>query len=69
VLDSGVLGAEKTAELTALFEATNPADLTRQITAIQTRLIHLAATKTAALAAGASRAQPDEARPQLSRAS
>lgn len=62
LLDSGALTAEKTAELTALFESTNPAELTRQITAIQTRLIHLAATKTTAISARVSRAKPDEAR-------
>lgn len=69
VLDSGVLTTAKTAELKALFDAVNPADLTRDITAIQTRLIHLAAAKTAALNAGVSRAKLGEARTRLSRAS
>ena len=69
LIDSGVLTAEKTAELAALFQSTNPAELTRQITAIQTRLIHLAAAKTAAISAGVSRAKPGEARTHLSRAS
>ncbi|MGB3911775.1 MAG: transposase family protein [Pseudolysinimonas sp.] len=69
LVDSGALTAQKTAELAALFTSTNPAELTRQITAIQTRLIHLAAAKTTALTAGVSRAKPGEARTPLSRAS
>jgi hypothetical protein len=69
VIDSGILTAGKAAELAALFEATNPAELTRQITAIQTRLIALAKDKTEAITANLSRAKPDEARDQLSRAS
>lgn len=69
VLDSGVLDAATTAKLETLSQDTNPADLTRQITAIQTRLIHLAAAKTASINAGISRAKPDEACTQLSRAS
>lgn len=69
VLDSGALDSANAAELEALFMSTNPADLTRQITAIQTRLIHLAADKTTTLNARISRAKPDEARTQLSRAS
>jgi len=36
VPDSGVLTAVKAGELPALLEATNPADLTHKITAIQT---------------------------------
>ena len=69
VIDSGVLTTAKAAELTALFKNTNPAELTRQITAIQTRLSHLAAAKTTALSAGTSRAKPGEARTHHSRAS
>jgi hypothetical protein len=69
VIDSGILTAEKAAEFATLFEATNPAELTRKITAIQTRLIALAKDKTEAVTANLSRAKPDEARDQLSRAS
>ena len=69
VLDSGILTAKKAAELATVFEATNPAELTRQITAIQTRLIALATDKTTAITAGISRAKTDEASDQLSRAS
>ena len=69
VLDSGTLTPQKAAELATLFEATNPAELTRQITAIQTRLIALAKDKTEAVTASLSRANTDEARDQLSRAS
>ena len=56
VLDSGILTAKKAAKLATVFEATNPAELTRQITAIQTRLIALATDKTTAITAGVSRA-------------
>jgi hypothetical protein len=35
VIDSGVMTTAKAAEFAALFEATNPAELTRKITAIQ----------------------------------
>lgn len=69
VIDSGVLTAEKATELARMFDAVNPADLTRDIIAIQTRLIHLAAAKTAAISADISRAKPGEARTHLSRAS
>jgi len=69
VIDSGILTPEKAAELASLFEITNPAELTRKITAIQTRLIALAKDKTEAVTANVSRAKPDEARNQLSRAS
>lgn len=69
VLDSGILTSEKAAELAHLFETTNPAELTRQITTIQTRLIRLAKDKTEALTAGVSRAKTDEAGKPLSRAS
>ena len=69
LVDSGTLTTEKATELTTLFENTNPAELTRQITTIQTRLIHLAAAKTTALTASTTRAKPREARTQLSRAS
>lgn len=69
VLKSGVLSAEKVAELDTVFEATNPAELTRQITAIQTRVITLATDKTRAITAAVSRAKTNEAGNQLSRAS
>jgi len=69
VLDSGIMTAGQAATFEALFDNTNPAELTRQITAIQTRLIGLARDKTDALTAGVSRAKPDEACGQLSRAS
>ncbi|MCH1883256.1 transposase [Agrococcus sp. ARC_14] len=46
VIESGILSDQKRAELEAIFEATNPAELTRRIVDIQTRLIHLAAAKT-----------------------
>jgi transposase InsO family protein len=69
VIDSGILTEAKAAELAELMEATNPADLTRGITSIQTQLIALAAAKTRALEASSTRAQIDEARTTLSRAS
>lgn len=69
VIDSGILTDEKIHELHAQFEAINPAELTRRITAIQTRLIHLAAAKTTAHTASVTRAKPDEAREHISRAS
>jgi len=69
VTNSGILTDEKAAELAALFETTNPAELTRKITAVQTRLITLAKDKTNAVTASGSRAKPAEARDQLSRAS
>lgn len=69
VLDSGVLSEEKRTELETLFQDTNPAELTRRITDIQTRLIRLAAAKTDVLTHEISRAESDEARNQLSRAS
>lgn len=69
VIDSGVLTDQKRDELDALFAATNPAELTRRITDIQTRLIHLAAAKTDTLSHAISRAEPDEARDHISRAS
>jgi transposase InsO family protein len=69
VIDSGILTEAKAAELAELMEATNPADLTRGITAIQTQLIALAAAKTRALEASSTRAEINEARTTLSRAS
>ena len=69
VIDSGILTATKAVELAQLMEATNPADLTRGITAIQTQLIALAAAKTRALEASSTRAEIAEARTTLSRAS
>lgn len=61
--------ADKMAEFDALFKDTNPAELTRQIISIQTRLISLAKSKTDTLTAELSRAKPDEARTDISRAS
>jgi hypothetical protein len=69
VTDSGIMTVEKAADCATLFEVTNPADLTRNITVIQTRLITLAKDKTSAVTASVSRAKIDEARDQLSRAS
>lgn len=69
VIDSGTLTEAKAAELAQLMETTNPADLTRGITTIQTQLIALAAAKTQALEATSTRAQIDEAREVISRAS
>jgi hypothetical protein len=68
VIDSGAMDAAKAAEFAALFQATNPADLTRKITAIQSRLINLAKDKTEAITASISRAKIDEACTQVSRA-
>ncbi|MFT4157556.1 MAG: hypothetical protein QM630_06465, partial [Microbacterium sp.] len=59
----------KRAELDTVFDTTNPADLTRRIVDIQTRLINLAAAKTDVLNQTVSRAKPDEARDNHSRAS
>ena len=69
VLDSGIVTADSAGEFQALFNDTNPAELTRQITAIQTRLITLAKDKTEALTASVSRAKIGEAPKQISRAS
>ena len=69
VSDSGILTEAKAAELADLMAMTNPADLTRGITTIQTQLIALAAAKTRALEASSTRAQIAEARTTLSRAS
>lgn len=49
--ESGVLADGQLAALATRIEGVNPADLTRQITAIQTRLLDLAQAKTEALAA------------------
>jgi hypothetical protein len=65
VLESGAPTDAKRAELVALRTATNPAELTRQITRIQNQLITLAAAKTAAH----KRAETDEARTPATRAS
>lgn len=69
VIDSAILSKQKRTELAALFEDTNPAELTRRITDIQTRLINLAAAKTDVLTHEISRAKSDEASSHLSRAS
>lgn len=68
-LDSRILTETKATELAGLFDPTNPTDLTRQITVIQTGLIRLAADKTDAIGAKIARAKPNEAHEQLSRAS
>ncbi len=69
VLDSSVLTQTQAVELAALKKATNPAEITRQITRqitrIQDQLIKLAAAKTQAN----TRAEVDEARTPISRAS
>jgi hypothetical protein len=49
--ESGVLDAQQLSEEAARIEGINPADLTRQINAIQMQLLDLAKTKTEALAA------------------
>jgi hypothetical protein len=54
------------ADLETLFEVTNPADLTRNLTVIQTLLIALAAAKTDVFTSNVSRAEIREARDQLS---
>lgn len=69
VLGSGIVTTDSVAEFQVLFNDTNPAELTRQITAIQTRLIALAKDKTNALTASVSRAKISEAPKQISRAS
>lgn len=69
VLDSGVMAPERAVGLARVFDERNPADRTRQITAIQTRLIALAKDKTEAITANDSRAKIDEAPEQISRAS
>ncbi len=68
VIDSGVMDAAKAAGFAALFEATNPAELTRKITAIQIRLITLAEEKTKAISTSVLQAKIDEASTQISRA-
>jgi hypothetical protein len=55
VLNSRILTVDRATELTALFRTTNPADLTRHITAIQNPLIALAKDKTDALTASVTR--------------
>jgi hypothetical protein len=57
VIDSGAMTAEKAAEFAALFQAADPAEMTRKITAIQTRLVALAKDKTKAITASVSRAK------------
>lgn len=69
VIDSGILTEAKATELAELMETTNPAELTRGITRIQTQIIALAAAKTQALEASITRAEIAEARTTLSRAS
>ncbi|WP_293058296.1 transposase [Mycobacterium sp.] len=48
---SGILDAQQLSTVAARIEGINPADLTRQINAIQMQLLDLAKTKTEALAA------------------
>ena len=69
VIDSGILTEAKAAELAHMMTVTNPADLTRGISTIQTQLITLAAAKTQALEASSTRAQIAEARTTHSRTS
>jgi hypothetical protein len=57
VIDAAVLTPAKSAELAALFSATNPADLTRGITDIQLQLISLAGEKTQAVRQSPTRAK------------
>lgn len=66
---AGNSSTTKATEFAELIEATNPAGLTRGITAVQTQLIALAAAKTRALEASSTRAEIAEARTTLSRAS
>ena len=68
VTDTGVLTPAKAAELQALFNSINPADLTRGITDIQLQLISLAADKTQAMRQSPTRAKIREARTTVSRA-
>lgn len=69
VLESEVMDEASAKELAELFEATNPAELTRSITRIQPELIVLAAAKNQVLTSDLSRAKIDEARTKISRAS
>ena len=50
---------KKAAEFATLFEATNPAELTRKITAIQTRLVHPAKDKSKASPASSPQVKPN----------
>ena len=65
IIESGVLSTEQAESLTVLRDTTNPAQLTRDIVGIQDQLIKLSAAKTQA----ATRAELDEARDDISRAS
>jgi hypothetical protein len=69
VTDAAVLTPAEAAKLAALFDATNPADLTPGITEIQLQLISLAAEKTQAMRQPSTRAKIREARTSISRAS
>ncbi|MGV9827873.1 transposase [Gordonia sp. NPDC003429] len=51
VQESGILDTEQLSQKSARVHGVNPADLTRQITAIQMDLLDLAKAKTEALAA------------------
>ena len=71
VLESEVMTKASEKELAELFDATNPAELTRQITRIQQELIRLAAAKNTALISDPAllkRAKIDEERTEISRA-
>ena len=57
ITDSGIMTVEKVAKFAALFEVTKPAELTRKITTIQTRLINLAQDKSDAVMGSVSRAK------------
>ncbi len=52
VQDAGILTADEAAKLEERITGVNPADLTRQINQIQTRLTEIAQAKTEALATG-----------------
>lgn len=71
VLESGAMDEASQRQLAELFDATNPAELTRSITRIQQNLIRLAATKNQALSPDPTllkRAKIDEERTEISRA-
>ena len=68
VLASGILTDAKTSELANLFSNTNPADLTRRIITIRTRLFSFANDKSNAVTADVSRENPVAVREHPSRA-
>ena len=68
VRESGIMNETSQRQLAEVFEATNPAELTNQITRIQQELTRLAADKNTALFSDLSRAKIDEARTVILRA-